>query len=124
MLSQIETKYYKDVTRIADALEKIAKLYEEEQVRRTFPAPWPGQSSGEEHSNDEYKKIGERILQRLHKKGMAQFELANACGITEVTLSRYLRGIRIPKGPLISKIARVLDCSVEELLEDGGEQDE
>ena len=122
MLSKIEMKYYKDITRIADALEKIAKLYEEEQVRRTFPAPWPGQPSGEEHGNDEYKKIGERILQRLHKKGMAQFELANACGITEVTLSRYVSGSRVAKGPLYAQMARVLGCSVEWLLR--GEENE
>lgn len=48
-------------------------------------------------------------------KGITQRQLAEAIGATEVSVSRYISGDRIPKAPTCIKIAKVLDCSVEDL---------
>lgn len=41
---------------------------------------------------------------------------ADACGITEVSLSRYLSGDRVPKAPVIIAMAKALDVSADYLL--------
>ena len=117
MLNRIEMKYYKDITRIADALEKIADVLRDSQRQKIIE-----KSFEEEFNDDEYKKIGERIKQKLNEKGMSQRELAQACNITEVSMSRYVSGSRVAKGPLYAQMARVLGCSVEWLLR--GEENE
>lgn len=46
MLSKIEMKYYRDITRIADSLERIADALEKEQKRKTT-AEQPTENGGE-----------------------------------------------------------------------------
>jgi transcriptional regulator with XRE-family HTH domain len=48
---------------------------------------------------------------------MSQRELADKVGITEVTLSRYINGNRVPKAPTAMCIARALGVDVEEIFE-------
>lgn len=51
----------------------------------------------------------------LKKAGLTQRELAERVGTTEVSMSRYVRGDRVPKAPICIKIANVLNCNVEDL---------
>ena len=69
-----------------------------------------------EYKNPEFFKLGERIRKRLDEIGMSQRELADKLGITEVSLSRYIKGERIPRATVVIGIAKVLDVSVEWLL--------
>lgn len=55
------------------------------------------------------------IRELLEKKGITQKELANLIGVTETAMSRYVNGNRIPKATTCIKIAKALDCTVEEL---------
>ena len=57
------------------------------------------------------------IREILEAKGMSQRELADKVGITEVTLSRYINGNRVPKAPTAMCIARALGVDVEEIFE-------
>lgn len=59
--------------------------------------------------------IGTNIYRRLGTLGMTQRALAEKIGVTEVTVSRYISGGRIPKGPLLVKMADVLKTTPEEL---------
>lgn len=61
-------------------------------------------------------EMGGRIKQRLEELGMSQRELAKACKITDVSMSRYISGGRTPKGPIISQIARTLGVTSDWLL--------
>lgn len=61
-------------------------------------------------------EMGGRIKQRLEELGMSQRELAKACKITDVSMSRYISGDRTPKGPIISQIARTLGVTSDWLL--------
>ena len=58
----------------------------------------------------------ERLSQLLLKNGMKQRDLAKAIGVTEVTVSRYIKGTRTPTGPICSKIACTLHTTVDYLL--------
>lgn len=95
MLSKIEMKYYKDITRIANALERIAKAAENTQKQ---------DSNAEELAEigRDSKMIGARVAQRMHEKGMSQSAAANARDVM--------------------KLAKVLGCSAKWLL--GGDEDE
>lgn len=60
--------------------------------------------------------IGNNIAKLLDEKGMSQRELADKAGTTEVSMSRYIKGSRTPKGPLISRIAKVLGTDPNTIL--------
>lgn len=51
----------------------------------------------------------------LVAKRIKQRELAEAIGATEVSVSRWVNGDRIPKATTCIQIAKVLDCKVEDL---------
>lgn len=57
-----------------------------------------------------------RLKEILELKGMTQKELADKADVTEVSISRYVNGSRIPNAQLAGKIAQILDSSVEELF--------
>ena len=57
------------------------------------------------------------IKEILEAKGMSQRELAEKTGITEVTMSRYINGNRVPKAPVAMCIARVLGVDISEIVE-------
>lgn len=47
---------------------------------------------------------------------MNQRELSIKTNITEVSLSRYIKGIRVPKVTVLATIARALNTSVDYLI--------
>ena len=68
-----------------------------------------------ENEADEWL-LGNRIKQRLDLLHMSQHDLAKKCQITDVTMSRYIDNSRIPKGPVIVAIAKVLGVTTDWLL--------
>lgn len=60
--------------------------------------------------------FGERVAQLLKDKGISQREFADKCNITEVSMSRYIQGTRVPKAPLITTMAKHLGVSADYLL--------
>lgn len=60
--------------------------------------------------------IGERILILLKHNNLKQRELAKLANISEVSLSRYISNKRIPKGPVIAKIASALGTTTDYIL--------
>ena len=63
----------------------------------------------------EYNIFAERLKEILSDK-MTQSELSKKTGITEVTISRYANGQRVPKATEIVKIAQALNVSCDYLL--------
>lgn len=61
--------------------------------------------------------IGVRIKSLLDKKGLTQKELANAVGCTEAAISHYIKGDRVPRASVLSKIAIALDTTSDYLME-------
>ena len=60
--------------------------------------------------------IGARILPLMKKKGMTQRELANQIGVTEVSISRYISGQRMPKANIVVYMADALNTTTDYIL--------
>lgn len=57
------------------------------------------------------------MLKDLRKaKGMTMDELAKASGVSRVSINRYELGDRVPDIIIASKLARALDCKIEDLV--------
>ena len=67
--------------------------------------------------------VGERIRELLKKNGMTQVDLAEKCGLTSASVSRYVCGRRIPNGNTIAKIATSLHVTADYLLGNDNECD-
>ena len=63
------------------------------------------------------KNLGKRLEEMLKVKHMTQKELAIKVGATEAAISHYLKGDRIPRSAVLTKIAMALDTTSEYLLE-------
>lgn len=61
-------------------------------------------------------EIGRRIDELLNARGMTRKQLADASGLTEAAISRYITGSRKPKSISLSAIAKALDVTTDELL--------
>ena len=70
------------------------------------------------------KDLGERIAGLINELGISQRELADRIGVTEVSMSRYIRGDRTPKGPIIADMATALNTTTDYLLGVGKKDDE
>lgn len=69
------------------------------------------------------KKLGVRISELLKLNGLTQRELAEKVGVTEVSMSRYIKGERVPKGYIIANIATALHTTTDDLLGQNNDED-
>ena len=60
--------------------------------------------------------IGERIAGLLMEQGKTQRALAKQVGTTGASMSRYIKGDRVPKGPILANIAKALNTTTDYLL--------
>lgn len=60
--------------------------------------------------------VGERIQLLLEARNMTRRQLAEASGLTEAAISRYITGARTPKSISLSAIAKALGVTSDELL--------
>ena len=67
-------------------------------------------------SDNQRREFGERLLQVLKTKKITQKELADAVGVSDVTMSRYCKGLREPSGTTLVKIGNYLKVEVNFLL--------
>ena len=61
--------------------------------------------------------MGERLKEVINKKGISQKELAEKVGCTDAAISRYIKGNRVPRASVLTKIAVVLDTTSDYLME-------
>ena len=64
----------------------------------------------------ENKTIAGRIVNALNRCGVSQRQLADATGMTEVTISRYVKGKRIPSAEILGRIADALGVTTDYLI--------
>lgn len=60
--------------------------------------------------------IGGRIRQLLKKRDMREYELANAIGVRDVSVSRYVTGERMPKANIVARMADALNTTTDYIL--------
>ena len=61
-------------------------------------------------------RLCDRLEYALKIRDMTQRQLAHLTGITEATISRYVRGDRQPKADAIYSICKVLNISADWLI--------
>lgn len=61
--------------------------------------------------------ITNKIAKLLSEQNMTQKELAQLTGLTESTISHYVKGDRVPRGVNLVKIAKALGTTTDYLLE-------
>ena len=61
-----------------------------------------------------------RLRTLIKSMGISQRELAKKIGCTEVTISRYITGERVPSATVVVKIANALGVSVDYLIGNKG----
>ena len=57
------------------------------------------------------------------EKGITQEQLANQVGVLNTSICNYETGLREPNLDTLKKLATALDVTVDELLEDGPDDD-
>lgn len=60
--------------------------------------------------------FGERLNKILKEKGLSQREFSKKCGLSEVSVSRYINNKRVPKLDISKKIADVLNIDISVLI--------
>lgn len=60
------------------------------------------------------KEFSYRLRKIMQIKGITQQELSERTGIAQSHISNYVRGTRSPSFYIIDKIAKVLDCSIDQ----------
>ncbi len=104
---------YSTMEKAQKAMEMLHEAYACERYFQ-FPSDEDVSGSGTKRS----KSFGEKVLNILKHKGISQRELAEKVGCTEVSMSRYISGERVPKAPIVVKIADVLGVTVEYIVSD------
>lgn len=61
-------------------------------------------------------EFGKNLKKLMDHKWMNQEELANQLGITQVAISQYINGKRIPNTMMLRKISKILNCSIDDLF--------
>ena len=61
-------------------------------------------------------KIGDRISELLDRSSYTQKELANMVGVTEASMSRYIKNEREPKAEVIANLATALNTTTDYLI--------
>lgn len=69
-------------------------------------------------SDEEWRiEFSQRLDNSIVAKGITQNELAEAVGVSPMTISRYINGRAWPDAYLVVKISKVLECSIESLID-------
>ena len=67
-------------------------------------------------SDQEYaKEFSARLRRMLIRRGVSQLMLSKRTGISNVTVSNYVRGKKVPSLPNLARIAKALNCAMDDL---------
>ena len=64
-------------------------------------------------------EFSQNLINMLKEANMTQRDLADASGLSEGTISKYIRGMAMPGVKAIINIAYALDCNTDELIDFG-----
>ena len=76
-----------------------------------YPLPSDPNNLTEEECKQEF---GRSLYAVMFRKGMTQDQLAEKTGIAQPSLSRYMSGKVMPSFYIVDKLAKALNCSVDD----------
>ena len=56
------------------------------------------------------------FLEKRIKQGLTQQQLANKVGVDRTTVSKWELGKAIPRPPVLKRMAKIFNCTIDELL--------
>ena len=62
------------------------------------------------------KTFGYILSETMWDRGMRRFDFAESIGVSEAMISKYIRGLASPSSRVLNRMARALDCTVDELM--------
>lgn len=63
--------------------------------------------------------FGDNLIDIMNEQGYTQEQLADATGLTQATISKYINKKQMPSIKAIINLAYALDCTIDELIEFG-----
>lgn len=57
-----------------------------------------------------------QLEKRRKAKGLLQEDVAQACGVDRTTVTKWEAGLFLPRADKLLALAKLLDCTIEELL--------
>lgn len=63
--------------------------------------------------------FGDNLIDIMNEQGYNQEQLADATGLTQATISKYINKKQMPSIKAIVNLAYALDCTTDELIEFG-----
>ena len=63
--------------------------------------------------------FGDNLIDIMNEQGYNQEQLADATGLTQATISKYINKKQMPSIKAIINLAYALDCTTDELIEFG-----
>lgn len=78
----------------------------------------PEYDDSEKMSEEEWRdRFGTKLADVINDKGISQRDLAEAIGVSTIMISKYINGKTSPSSYTLSKLAKVLECTVSELTD-------
>lgn len=105
------TKHGKEVV-----FKKASAQPEQRWIPVTEKLPEPCDTKTENVLNSNWTIYSDRVKTELETQGITTRELADKLNITPITMHRYLKGDRIPRGPVIAQTATVLNVTCDYLV--------
>lgn len=69
----------------------------------------------------DYIKSAPGLPRELRRAGISQADLGKAVGVSRAAVNAWVSGDTIPRAAHLIRIAKILDCSVDDLLRADGE---
>lgn len=88
----------------------------EKIIYDTFLNKWKFTNYENDNLTDEEElyEFKTRLRNMMKRKFIDQTELAKRVGVSQGMISNYMRGYSIPNAIILKKLAKALDCSVED----------
>lgn len=71
-----------------------------------------------EKLNEEMRNKMNAIIGLRKKRGLSQVQLAEKLNITQGAVSQWEMGLSKPKSEILPELAKVLNCTIDELFKD------
>lgn len=110
----IDYEYYDDYELLVTLDDHSQILYDDLLKGILYIHPNP---SGELPEEDIWRLgFARRLFKKMRLHGLTQMDLAAVTDISQVTISKYINGKSTPSVYNLEKLAKALDCTVEDLL--------
>ena len=63
------------------------------------------------------EKFSEKLREQMQKQNISKYDLSDKTGFTSMSIYYYMSGKNIPSAFAVARIAKALNCSVNDLMD-------